>query len=172
MKALTLLSFLIFFCLPSILLASGKKGPGASISFHLQGSAAEAPKFARKVQTIAGEHYFRKTPEASTKDVVAFSSFPATDNRTYGLVFKLNPRAARRIETTTTANRGLLLLSLVNGQAVGVVKIDKPIKDGILVIWSGVSELEIKRYDQIFPRIGEDPKAWKKRLKKMKKHKK
>ena len=69
-------------------------------------------------------------------------------------------------------HQGKLLLSLVNGQPLGVVRIDKPVTDGILVIWSGVTEQEVKLYDQIAPRIGEDPKQWKARLKKLKKESK
>ena len=135
----------------------------------MEGSAAEAPRFARKVKTLAGEKYFRKVPEVSSKDIVAFSPFPADDKRTYGLVFKLNTQAARRLQAATTMNHGKLLLSLVNGQALGVVRIDKPVKDGIPVIWSGVKLEEIKLYDQVAPRIGENEKQWKKRLKEEKK---
>lgn len=168
MKPLLMLLLL----LPGVLLANGKKAPPASVSFHMEGAAAEAPKFARKVNTLAGQRFFRKVPEISSKDIVAFSPFPADDKRTYGIVFKLNPQAARRLQAATTMNRGKLLLALVNGQALGVVRIDKPVTDGLLVIWSGVQLKEIKLYDQIAPRIGEDRKAWKKRLKEERKKKK
>lgn len=169
MKHLILLSLLL---IPAAGMASGKKTPPASISFHMEGSAAEGPKFVRKVQTLAGEKHFRKVPEIGTKDIVAFSPFPADDKLTYGIVFKLNTQASRRLLASTTMNRGKLLLALVNGQALGVVRIDQPVKDGMLVIWSGVQQQEIKLYDQVAPRIGEDPKAWEKRLKEMKKKKK
>lgn len=155
--------------LPGMVMASGKKTPPASISFHLEGHAAEAPKFARKVKTLAGEGYFRKVPEVSSQDIIAFSPFPADDKKTYGIVFKLNTKATRRLQASTTMNQGKLLLALVNGQALGVVRIDKPVKDGMLVIWSGVKLEEIKLYDQVAPRIGEDAKTWKKRLKEAKK---
>lgn len=162
-----LLLILLFF--PGALMASGKKTPPASISFHMEAHAAEAPRFARKVKTLAGEKYFRKIPEVSSKDIVAFSPFPADDKRTYGLVFKLNAQASRRLQSATNMNRGKLLLALVNGQALGVVTIDKPVTDGMLVIWNGVQLNEIKLYDQVAPRIGEDEKQWKKRLKEQKK---
>ena len=138
----------------------------------MEGSSAEAPKFARKIRTVVGDRYFRKVPEISTRDIVAFSPFPADDKRTYGLVFKLNKQAARRLFASTTNNRGKLLLALVNGQALGVVRIDKPVNDGILVIWNGVTTQEIQKYDLLAPRIGETEKAWKARLKKLKKQKK
>lgn len=152
--------------------ASGKKAPPASVTFHMEGSAAEAPKFSRKVRTLAGEKYFRKVPEISTKDVVSFSPFPADDKKTYGLVFKVDKRAQRRLMASTTSNRGKLLLALVNGQALGVVRIDKPVNDGILVIWSGITNEEISKYDLLVPRIGEDEKKWKARVKEIKKQRK
>ena len=164
MKLLAILCLILPFFTVNIL-ANGKKAPPASISFHVEGSSVEGPKFVRQVKTVAGQRYFRKVPEISTKDIVAFSPFPADDKTTYGIVFKLSKRAAQRLNTTTNLNRGKLLLAIVNGQAVGVVRIDKPVTDGMLVIWSGIQEHEIKLYDQLAPRIGEDPKIWKKRLK-------
>lgn len=150
-------------------MANGKKTPAASISFHLEGHAAEAPRFARKIKTIAGDKYFRKIPEASSKHVIAFSPFPADDNVTYGLVFKLNTTATRQLQSTTNLNQGKFLIALVNGQPRGLVQIDKPVNDGILVIWGGITLEEIKLYDKVFPRIGENEKQWKERLKKEKK---
>jgi len=166
------LILLLLFILPVTVMASGKKTPPAAISFHMEGSRAESPKFARMVKTLAGEKYFRKTPEISTKDIVEFSPFPADDNSTYGVVFKLTAPATRRLMAATTQNRGKLLLALVNGEALGVVRIDKPVTDGVLVIWSGVKQKEIKLYDMVCPRIGEDKKTWKKRLKAEKKKRK
>jgi len=164
--------FVILLILPLVLtqlsgsaMANGKKAPPTAVTFHLQGTAAETPKFTREVETLAGRHFFRKVPEITTKDIIAFAPFPADDNSTYGIVFKLNKRAAQRINAVTNLNRGKLLLANVNGQAIGVVKIDGPVKDGQLVIWSGIKADEIKLYDTLAPRIGEDPKIWKKRLK-------
>jgi hypothetical protein len=149
--------------------AAGKKTPPASISFHLEGSAAEAPKFAREFNTLAGARYFRKVPEINSKNIQACSPFPADDKRTYGMVFKLNAQGTKRLNEVTTMHRDKLLLSLVNGQPLGIVRIDRPVSDGVLVIWTGITQQEIKLYDQIAPRIGEDPKQWKARLKQIKK---
>lgn len=152
--------------------AGGKKSPPASITFHLEGSAAEAPQFARGFNTLAGKKYFRKVPEVSTKNVKAFSPFPADDERTYGIVFELDDQGSKRLNEVTTMHQGKLLISLVNGQPLGVVRIDKPVNDGMVVIWSGITQQEIKLYDQIAPRIGESSKEWKARLKKLKKESK
>ena len=170
MKPLTALCSLlgvILLAMPA--LAGGKKTPPASISFHMEGDAVEVPRFAREFNTLAGVRYFRKVPEISSKNIVSFSPFPADDKRTYGLVFKLDGQGTKRLLEATTMNQGKLLLALVNGQPLGVVRIDKPVNDGVIVVWSGVTNQEIKLYDKMAPRIGEDPEEWKKRLKKMKK---
>ncbi|MFK7910732.1 MAG: hypothetical protein AB8F34_09015 [Akkermansiaceae bacterium] len=154
---------------PGLVSASGKKTPPASITFHIEGTAAEAPKFARKVRTLVGDKYFRKIPEVSTKDIDSFSPFPADDKSTYGLVFKVNKQSAARLQAVTSNNRGKLLLALLNGQPMGVVRIDKPVSDGMLVIWSGVTLPEIRKYDILAPRIGENKAQWKTRAKEAKK---
>lgn len=164
MRFLSVILLTFSLLLPSAL-ANGKKTPPAAISFHLEGSQQEGPKFVRKVNTLAGERYFRKVPEVGTNDIVAFSPFPSDDGTTYGVVFKFSKRAAQRLNASTNLNQGKLLLGLVNGQAVGVVRIDKPVTDGMLVMWGGIQANEIKLYDKLAPRIGEDPKVWKKRLK-------
>ena len=155
--------------LPGIIMASGKKAPTAAVSFHLETSADEFPKFARKVNTLAGDGYYRLVPEASTKDVTAFTSFPAEDGNTYGLVFKLDKEASRRLQATTSLHNGKLLLAMINGQPHGVVRIDRAISDGVLVIWKGVKLEHIRFYDETLPRIGESKQEWKERRKKEKK---
>ena len=43
--------------------------------------------------------------------------------------------------------------------------VDKPVTDGLIVIWKRISLDEVRKADLLIPRIGEDPKAWKKRIK-------
>ena len=100
-----------------------------------------------------------------TKDIIAFRSFPADDGQTYGLIFQLNKTAAGRLRSLSTAEQGKLLLAVVNGQVRDAVVIDKPVGDGLIVIWKWITLAEVKLADKHRPRIGEDPKAWKKRLK-------
>ncbi|MGJ8676746.1 MAG: hypothetical protein ACSHX0_04465 [Akkermansiaceae bacterium] len=149
--------------------AGGDKAPTASVSFHLEGAAAEAPKISRAVVTEAGEGYFRIIPEISNRDLESYSPFPAEEDNTYGAVFKLNKQGARKLELATTGNQGRFLLSIINGTPHEVVHIDKPIKDGMIVIWRGLNIDHINLCDQILPRINEDPADWKKRAKELKK---
>ena len=82
------------------------------------------------------------------------------------MVFQLNKTASNRLRNMSTAHQDKLLLAVVNGQVRDAVLIDKPINDGLIVIWKWVSRAEVKLADQHVPRIGEDLKTWKKRIKK------
>ena len=87
------------------------------------------------------------------------------------MIFQLNKTAAGRLSSLSTAERGKLLLSVVNGQARDAVVID-PVGDALIVIWKRIALKEVHLADQHRPRIGEDVKSWKKRLKDEKKKKK
>lgn len=77
----------------------------------------------------------------------------------------MNRAGRQRLAATTTANTGKMLLARLNGRTLDVVKIDKPINDGQLVIWQGVTAREIALMDSKMPRIGESAEEWKKRKK-------
>lgn len=149
--------------LPGALMAGGKKAPELSISFHLEATPGERQAF--KQLTNGKEVFYRKSPEVGTKDIIAFRPFPADDGQTYGVIFQLNKTAAGRLRSLSTAEQGKLLLAVVNGQVRDAVVIDKPVGDGLIVIWKWITLAEVKLADKHRPRIGEDPKAWKKRLK-------
>ena len=150
--------------LPGTLMAGGKKAAEFSVSFHLEATPGERQAF--KQLTNGKEVFYRKSPEVSTKDIIAFRPFPADEGQTYGVIFQLNKAAAGRLRSLSTAEQGSLLLAVVNGQVRDAVVIDKPVGDGLIVIWKWITLAEVKLADKHRPRIGEDPKAWKKRLKK------
>jgi hypothetical protein len=160
---------LIVALLPGALMAGGKKAADLTVTFHLEASAGERKAF--KQLTSGKEVFYRKSPEISTKDIIAFRPFPSDDGNSYGMIFQLNKTAAGRLSSLSNAERGKLLLSVVNGQARDAVVID-PVGDALIVIWKRIALKEIHLADQHRPRIGEDVKSWKKRLKDEKKKKK
>jgi hypothetical protein len=138
--------------------ASGKAGEAATLSFHIETDQNENPKMIFPHPVNGQVRYFRRIPEVSTKDVVAFSPFPADGNEGYGILFQLKPNAARRLAAVTAANQGRMLAAHANGRIVDVVLIDQPVNDDKIVIWKGITEAEIKLYDEVVPRIGEKKK--------------
>lgn len=145
--------------------AGSSKKPDTGVSFHIETTEGEDPKMVFQ-QVAAGKvRYFRRSAELITNDIVAFSPFPADDGLTYGAVCQLNRGAAGRLSNLSAANKGSWLLAMVNGRIVDAVIIDKQVEDGLIVIWKGITVNEVKAFDKIRPRIGEDAKQWKKRKK-------
>lgn len=149
--------------LPASAFAGGKKAPPMSVSFHLQSDPGDRQVF--KQLTAGKEIFFSKSAVLTEKNFVAFRPFPSEDDQSYGVVFQLDKVGASRLQAISAANRGKLLVALVNGQVRDAVLVDQPVDDGLIVIWKRVALPEIRQADQLMPRIGEDPKAWKKRIK-------
>lgn len=163
-----IIALAVLLMLPSASLAGGKKQPPVSVSFHIQGDAGEGNKMVFPFTTAGQEIYFRKHPEFSAQDVVAFQSFPADDPASYGLVLQLNKVARQRLAAMSASNNGKFLLAMVNGTVRDAVLIDRQVDDGLLVIWQRIGAAEVRAADMLMPRIGEDAKAWKRRMKEQK----
>lgn len=157
---LAALLMMLVLALTPQLMAGSKREPKSMVSFHLEADATDNPRLISKPQTIGGkETYFRRTAEITTKDLEAFTPFPSdTGGDDYGVVFTLNSRAAKRLAAITNANQGRWIISQVNGRIVDGLLIDKPVEDGRLVIWKGVSLADIHGLDKDVPRHGKKPK--------------
>lgn len=138
--------------------AGGKAGEKASLTFHLETDGNENPKMVFPENVAGRVRIFRRMSEVSEKDIESFSPIPAADGATYGLLIKLKPAGARRLAAVTATNQDRWLVARVNGRSVDSVQIDRQIDDGKLVVWKGVTALEIKMFDKIAPRIGETKK--------------
>lgn len=144
--------------------AGGKKEPEASVSFHMETEATDNPKMIF-AQPVNGKiRHFRRMPEISTNDIEAFSPFPSDAGMGgYGLYLKLKPHAAKRLAAVTNMGQGRWLFSQVNGRPVDAVFIEKPVDDGILVIWKNVTIEDVGAMDDSFPRLGADGEKKKKK---------
>jgi preprotein translocase subunit SecD len=147
-------------------LGGGKKPPPMQVTFHLEGSQMEGPNLVFPQPTAGKTVYYRKSPEITIKDIVAFRAFATSDPNSYGVLLQLKPAAARRVQNIGNSNAGKYLLAVVNGQVRDAVLIDRPTTDPYIVIWQRVTPEELKVADMLMPQIGEDPKAWKERQKK------
>lgn len=144
-------------------LAGGKASTAASLTFHMETDANDNPKMVFAQLTNGKMRYFRRMPEVTTKDVQAFSPFPAESGEGYGIVFKLNDAAAKRLAAVTNANQGRWMIAQMNGRVVDGVFIDQTINDGIVVVWKDATLADVKIFDDSLPRIGEDGKKKKKK---------
>jgi hypothetical protein len=136
-------------------LAGGNKGKKVNVSFHMETEGTDNPKMIVPHVISGKQRFFRRLPEVSSKDLVAFTPFPADDQASYGVVFQMKATSKNRFAAVTTNNRGRWLICQAFGRVVDAVLIDKPVDDGAIVVWSGLSLEEIRELDKAMPRIGE-----------------
>ncbi|MFD2257079.1 hypothetical protein ACFSSA_10350 [Luteolibacter algae] len=138
-------------------LAGGEK-KNANISFHIETEATDNPKMIFPYEVMGRQRFFRRIPEVSSKDLVAFTPFPAEDQASYGVIFQLKNSAARRLAAVTSISQGKWFVCQAFGRIVDGVLVDEPINDGAVVIWKGLTLEEIREIDKTIPRIGEKKK--------------
>ena len=139
--------------------AAGKRSDKAKVSFHMQTEATDNPKMIFPHVSNGRQRHYLRMPEFSTKDVLSFNPFPSDlGGGDYGMILKLKPTSAQRLAAITNANQGRWMVAQVNGRPMDGVLIDKPVTDGILVIWSGLTMADVDSFDKAFPRIGSEGK--------------
>lgn len=143
--------------------AGGKKETKVAVSFHMETEATDNPKMIFPQLANGKTRYFRRMPEISLKDVMSFNPFPSEVGGDYGIVFKLKPSAGNRLNAITAANSGRWMISQVNGRILDGFLIEKPVTDGVVVIWKGVTLQDVALFDEELPRIGEEGKKKKKK---------
>lgn len=139
-------------------LAGGDKPPAVSISFHLETEANDHPKMIFPYEIMGKQKFFRRLPEISAKDFVAYSPFPSEDQTSYGLVLQIKDNARRRLAAITQNSSGKWLICHAYGRVVDGVLIEDPVDDGVIVVWKGITLEEIRLMDKTLPRIGEKKK--------------
>ncbi len=159
-----ILSLLAFAIVTPSAFAMGKRPEKNRLTFHLQGDVSDGPKMVFPLPMGSKKRYFRKSPITFTKEIVSLKHFVADDG-TFGATFSFDKAAAGRIAALTTSNQDKWLVAMLNGRPVDAVFIDKPIRDGRLVIWQGIKQVEIIRFEYAMPITGETTKQWKKRIK-------
>ena len=154
--ALLALAALLSFAPPAF--AGGNKGKAARISFHIETEGTDNPKMIFPHEMFDKQRFFRRVPEVSSVDLVAFNPFPAEDQASYGAVFQLKDTARRRLAAVTANNIGRWLVCQAFGRIIDGVLVDDPVDDGVVVIWQGLTLEEIEEIDKVMPRIGEEKK--------------
>ncbi|MGJ8656928.1 MAG: hypothetical protein ACSHX6_10805 [Akkermansiaceae bacterium] len=146
--------------------ASGKKAPPVSITFHLEASSLEGKKLSIPAKTPMGTKYIQKSPSFTTKDFIAYYPFVSPhENEMYGVTLQLRKTAATRLKMISAANKGKYIVVNINGRVVDMLFVDKMVDGRVITIWRGVDPQFLALVNPLIPKIGEDPKDWKKRLK-------
>lgn len=144
----------VFAVLMGGVMAGGDKGKKVNISFHIETEASDNPKMIFPYEVMGKRRFFRRLPEVSSKDFIAFSPFPAEDQMSYGVVLQLKDNARRRLAAMTQISSGKWLVCQAFGRIVDGVLVEDPVDDGVVVVWKGLMIEEIRQLDETMPRIG------------------
>lgn len=139
-------------------MAGGNKGKQVDISFHIETEASDNPKMIFPHEVMGKQRFFRRMPEVSSNDYVAFTPFPAEDQASYGVILQLKDNARRRLAAVTQISSGKWLACKAFGRIVDGVLVEDTVDDGVVVVWKGLTLAEIGQMDEMIPRIGEKKK--------------
>lgn len=138
--------------LPLSLHASGRKKGEFFVSFHVEGDKSEGKRRVAE-DTINGRTvYFKRMPVVTHKDMRGYWPFPADDG-SWGAAFKLSKSGVRRLNTAGLTERKRLMRVVVNMKRVDVLYIDKAPEDGMIVVWKGLTEEDLKKIEKMMPQL-------------------
>jgi hypothetical protein len=93
---------------------------------------------------VAGQQkFFRMTPTITHVDFEGFVPFRA-EGGGFGAAFVLSRHGKLKLDQITTARQGSYFLASVDMKPVDVMAVDKPIKDGVIVLWKGLGPEHIQ----------------------------
>lgn len=72
------------------------------------------------------------------------------------LMFKLTPEAGRDLFRHTVANQGRRIVVTLNGQAVGAVRVDRPLSQGFIVAYVEMPGADLEKVAKAIVRTSED----------------
>lgn len=150
------LSLLVLVAASSVaVFGAGQQSGRHLITMHLEGDETETTKFVTPVK-LGSEHrqyFFRKIPEFTDRDIQWFYPFTAADGVSYGAAFKFKPNAASRLKDVTMMNHGKLFALRCSDAMLQAVVIDRPIDDGVVVVWEGLQQRHLQQFRKRFPHV-------------------
>ena len=137
----------------SFLTGAGNKAKGYLLTVHVEAPAEDSPKFASPVKlgSESRQYYFRKIPEFKDDDIAWYYPFTSRDGNSFGVAFKLKSHQAAALKALTLTHQGKLLGLRIPSAPYKAVLIDRPIDDGIIVYWDGLSKQHLQAFGKKFP---------------------
>lgn len=139
--------FTIFLCAIGLLcIGAGSKSKAYLVTFHMEGDETDSTKFVTPVKLGSEyrQYFFKTMPSFTDKDFLWFYPFVSEDGQSYGAAFRLNDVKAQELTAITIENQGRLFGTRVLDAPLTAVIIDRPINDGVVVIWKGLSQNHLK----------------------------
>ena len=145
------------------------KKPVITVRFHVEANARDGQPFAMPITFHNPERqgFMTQIPAVSERNVEAIFPFPAADG-TSGCAFKLDNFGRTALEEMTISNRGAAVVAFVGTktgthQVIDMV-VDKVIRDGIISIPRGLTDLEINALEMEFKNMKTGKKKSKKEI--------
>jgi hypothetical protein len=133
------------------------------VRFHVEANENEGQPFATPVTFHHPERkgFMKQIPFVSERNIMAIFPYPAPDG-SFGCAFKLDNFGRTSLEETSISNRGASVVVFVgttkgSHQVIDMV-IDKVVRDGIITIPRGLTQLEVDALKKEFKVIGETGK--------------
>ena len=140
-----------------------------TVRFHVEANARDGQPFAMPITFHNPERqgFMTQIPALSERNIEAIFPFPAADG-TSGCAFKLDNFGRTALEEMTLSNRGTSVVAFVGTktgthQVVDMV-VDKVIRDGIISIPRGLTDLEINALELEFKNMKTGKKKSKKEI--------
>ena len=119
--------------------AAGDGKQKHSFAFHAEGDRKDGAERTFMHEIAGREVYFRMVPEITHMDFDGFVPFRADDGTSYGAAFVLNRHGSLKLNQLSTARQGTYVAASVDMQLADYMVIDKPIKDGVIILWRGLT---------------------------------
>lgn len=152
-RPLLCLLFAVPVLLSSCGFMTGQEKPKFTISFHTQGTDMDSPRSIFR-EMVPGQAYptvFKLVPEFSQSNIAAFKSFPAPSGNGNGALLRLDFRGTNALDLVTHTRTGEIMLTLVNGKPADYISIDRPVSDGTITVWEGLSDEVIAEMTKKYP---------------------
>jgi hypothetical protein len=134
---------------------AGTQSQKGLLAFHLEAQQTDNPKMIVPVK-LGSDHrqyFFSKIPSFTDRDIVWFYPFTAADGVTFGAAFRLKEHAAQELKALTLTNQGRLLGLRCADAPMQAVLIDRPIDDGVIVVWMGLQQKHLQMFRKKFPHV-------------------
>jgi hypothetical protein len=114
-----------------------------TFAFHEEGAATDGENKVFPHNVAGTEKYFKMTPTITHMDFEGFVPFRA-EGGGFGAAFVLSRHGKVKLDQLTTSRQGSHLLATVDMKPADVMVVDRPIKDGVIVLWKGLGPEHIQ----------------------------
>ena len=135
---------------------SNKKKVPFLLGLHIETTDRDSATFSMPVNVLYPPMTVtvEKMSMVSQREVKAF--YPGAETPTgYGAYFQFDPHGTKALESITTTHRDKFLVVIFNNRPICRLRVDRPVRDGILYVPTGISADELRTIGLKLPLINE-----------------